>query len=84
MKKITILIVIIISFASCATHKNTMKCPTVEVISVSPGENGLCHYRLKGVPSSNLKGTIILIDDNDKYKLGDTFVFSVPNPKTDN
>jgi len=84
MKKITLVLLILISFVSCVTHKNTMKCPTVEVICVSPGDNGLCHYRLKGTPSSNLKGTIILIDDNDKYKLGDTFVFSVPNPKTDN
>lgn len=83
MKKFTLGLLILFSLASCATHKNTLKCPMVEVICVSPGENGLCHYRLKGTPSSNLRGTIILIDDNDKYKLGDTFVFSVPNPHTE-
>ena len=79
MKKILFTIVLFATLTSCATHKKVMGCPVVEVKCVSPGDNGLSTYYLKGAESSNLKGTIILIDTNDKYKLGDTFTFIVKN-----
>ncbi len=82
MKKILFTIILLTGLASCATHKKASGCPMVEVKCVSPGENGLSAYYLRGTPSSNLKGTIILIDTNDKYKLGDTFTFAVKNPIT--
>jgi hypothetical protein len=82
MKKILFTIVLLSVLTSCATHKKVMGCPVVEVKCVSPGDNGLSTYYLKGIESSNLKGTIVLIDTNDKYKLGDTFTFAVRNPIT--
>jgi len=73
---IFIIAMITMLITSCSVHKrSSTSCPMVQVSCISPGENGLSTYYLKGIRSSNLKGTIILIDDSDKYSLGDTFAF---------
>lgn len=45
----------------------------VEVICVSPSNNGLCIYSLKGLKGSGLKGRFYVVDSNDKYVLGTRF-----------
>jgi hypothetical protein len=44
-----------------------------KVKCVSPGENGLCVYYLKG---ETVKGRITMVDSNNKYQLGDQFLLT--------
>lgn len=72
-----IILMITMLIASCAIHKkSSTSCPMVQVTCISPGEDGLSIYYLKGIRSSNVRGTIVLIADSDKYALGDTFAFA--------
>lgn len=76
MKQI-LLVLVTCLLTSCWTahplrcHKTTSL--KVEVICVSPGENDMCIYSLKGIKGSGLKGRFYIIDSNNKYVLGTRF-----------
>jgi hypothetical protein len=65
---------LLIGFASCNTFYPThLSTNTLTVKAISPSENGLCIYYLKG---NGVKGKVSLVDSNGKYLIGDNLTLN--------
>jgi hypothetical protein len=73
-----ILILTTVLFSCKGFYPMSISTPSYfEVKCVSPGTNGLSIYYLK---SKNIKGKLMMVDSNDKHRLGDQFkLFKIKN-----
>ena len=69
-----LLYTLILGLTSCGviypTHVSTK---SLTVKAISPSENGLCIYYLKG---NGMKGKVYVVDSNNKYSIGDNFLIN--------
>lgn len=69
-----LLYILLIGLSSCGvvypTHTSTK---SLTVKAISPSENGLCIYYLKG---NGVKGKVSVVDSNNKYSIGDNFILN--------
>jgi len=69
-----LLYILLIGLSSCGvvypTHTSTK---SLTVKAISPSENGLCIYYLKG---NGVKGKVSVVDSNNKYSIGDNFTLN--------
>lgn len=69
-----LLSILLTGLYSCNTFYPThLSTNVLRVKAISPSENGLCIYYLKG---DGVKGKVSLVDSNGKYLIGDNLTLN--------